>query len=153
MINNKLECWCGVVFDILSEAYSQVISVVWSYIRKNRIKPNQGHTCIYNLTAFVWMWTMSSWVLIWAVNVVERLLAFPSVSFMDLFVRASIYYVVTQASDKENKRNKVTWKSQGWEFGFPLYSQRMLKITCAPIMGKVIPTTSHFEYALRFFTF
>lgn len=56
---------------------------------------------------------MSSWVLIWVVNVVKRLLAFPFVSFMDLFVRTSIYYVVIQASDKENKRNKVTWKSQG----------------------------------------
>lgn len=50
---------------------------------------------------------MSSWVLIWVVNVVKRLLAFPFVSFMDLFIRASIYYVVIQASNKENKRNKV----------------------------------------------
>lgn len=97
----------------MSEAHSQVTSTVSSYICKNKIKPNQGHTCICNLTAFVWIWTISSWVLIWFVNVVGRLLAFLFVSLMDLLVRASIHYVAIQVSNKENKRNDITWKSQG----------------------------------------
>jgi hypothetical protein len=38
-------------------------------------------------------------------------------------------------------------------FGFPLYMQRMLKISHAFVMGKVIPKTSYFEYITRLFHF